>query len=148
MSGCGTLSLGCCRGRLGSSRWFLDVAQQMRAYGGAMGPSGVTVVCVHSMGLVVLKEGCSFPVVVGRGASRAAPPSSMRSPLFYLPLRLSPSRPLPCSGVRAEEGVLRRSDWVWSRVCGLMTIMARLPSGSPVCEVPGGVLLATVSDTF
>jgi len=100
------------------------------------------------MGLVVFGEGCSFPVVVGQGASRAVPPSFKRSPLFRFPLRLSPSRPMPCSGVRAEEGALRRSDWVWSRVCGLITVMVRLPFGSPVWEVPCGVLLATVGDAF
>ena len=148
MPRCCTLSLGCGRVRLCSSRWFLEFAQQMRAYDGAMGPSGVTVVCVHSMGLAFLGEGCSFPVVVGQGVSRAVPPSSRRSPLFRFPLRLSPSRPLPCSGVRAQEGVLRRSDWVWSRVCGLITVMVCLPSGSPVWEIPCGVLLATVGDTF
>ena len=79
-----------------------------------MSSSSVTVVCVHSMGLAVLGEGCSFPIVVGQGVSRAAPPSSMRSPLFRFPLRFSPSQPLPCPGVKAV--------------------------GSPVWEVPCGVL--------
>ena len=109
---------------------------------------GVTVFCVHSMGMAVLGEGCSFPVDVGQGASSAVPPSSGRSLLSRLPLRSVPSRPLVRAGVRAEEGVLRRSDWGWGREHGILATWVRLSPGSPVWEVPCGFLLYVVGDTL
>jgi len=108
--GCRTPPSRCGRGRPGSSHWFSEFAQHMRACGGAMSSSGATVFCVHSMGMAVLGEGCSFPVNVGHVVSSAIPPSSGRSPLSRFPLRLVPSRPLVYAGVMAEECVLRRSN--------------------------------------
>ncbi len=109
-SGCRTPPSSCGRGRPGSSLWFPEFAQHMQACDGAMSSSGATVFCVHSMGMAVLGEGCSFPVNVGHVVSSAIPPSSGRSPLSRFPLRLVPSRPLVYAGVMAEECVLRRSN--------------------------------------
>ena len=113
-----------------------------------MSPSGATVVCVHSMGMSFLGEGCSFPVDVGQGASSAVPPSFGRSPLSRLPLLSVPSRPLARAGVRAEEAVLRRSDRGWGRAYGLFANWARLSPGSRVWKVPCGFMLPDVGDTL
>ena len=139
---------GCDRGRQSSSHWFPVVAHHRQACDGAMSPYGATIFCVHSMRSAVLGEGCSFPVNVGQGVSRAVPPSSGRSPLSRFPLRLVPSWPLTCAGVRAEGGVLRRSDWGWGRAHGLLAAWVRLLPGSPVWEVPCGCLVSTGGDTF
>jgi hypothetical protein len=109
---------------------------------------GATVFCVHSMGMAVLGEGCSFPVNVGQGVASAAPTSSGRSPLSRLPLRSVRSRPLVRAGVGAKEGVLRRSDWDRDRAFDLLTAWVRLWPGSSVWEVPCGFLLSAVGETL
>ena len=113
-----------------------------------MSSSGATVFCMHSMGMAVLGEGFSFQVDVGQGASSTVPPSSGRSPLSRLPLRSVPPRPVARAGVRAEKGVLRRSDWGWGRAFGLLATWVRLSPGSPVWEVPCGFVLSDVGDTL
>ncbi len=82
--------------------------------------TGATGICVHTIGLGVLREGCDFPVSVGKGVASAVFPFSRHLPPFRVPLWLVPPRALVRARARAEMGGLRRSGWVWGRAFGLL----------------------------
>jgi len=110
--------------------------------------TGATGICVHSIGVAVLREGCCFPVSVGKGVAIAVFPFSRHLSPFPVPLWVVPLRPLTRAWARAELGGLRRSGWSWGRAFGLLDAWVFLWPESPVCEVSCGFLLSVMGDNF